>query len=316
MSFGYVSMNGGVLLVTNADTSIGYFDHDGGSIGISDGLFATRNLFIASGAYESGAVTISGGTVQVISNLVVGSGHNSGDRIVLSGGQLIVTNGTVSVNDWPAVPQPAPFHNMIYPALIVVSNGQFAAKTIELGRLPYGDGGILTISGGSVTVSDGITLGICTNESYGIGYIVLNGGQLTVTNASGTGFIDIQNGHLILSNGVLQVDKLVMTNSCGQFIHAGGTLIVGSVVLDPNAFQIVSGTPQGNDLNITWMMGPGATNALQVTRGDANGGYCTNGFTDIFVVTNNISPGVLTNFVDVGAATNRPSRYYRARLGL
>jgi hypothetical protein len=65
---------------------------------------------------------------------------------------------------------------------------------------------------------------------------------------------------------------------------------------------------------ITWMMGPGATNTLQATAGDGSGGYSTNGFTDIFLVTNNTSVGTVTNYLDIGAATNTPARYYRARL--
>ncbi len=40
----------------------------------------------------------------------------------------------------------------------------------------------------------------------------------------------------------------------------------------------------------------------------------TNNFTDIFIVTNNTIAGSLTNYLDIGAATNHPSRYYRARL--
>jgi hypothetical protein len=67
---------------------------------------------------------------------------------------------------------------------------------------------------------------------------------------------------------------------------------------------------------ITWMMGPGATNALQVTSGDANGNYDATSFTDVFVVTNNPTLGTVTNYLDLGAATNGPTRYYRARLGL
>jgi len=31
-------------------------------------------------------------------------------------------------------------------------------------------------------------------------------------------------------------------------------------------------------------------------------------------VTNNTTAGTLTNYLDIGAATNFPSRYYRARL--
>ena len=62
------------------------------------------------------------------------------------------------------------------------------------------------------------------------------------------------------------------------------------------------------------MMGPGITNALQVATGGANGSYSTNGFTDIFVVTNNTTVGAVTNYLDIGAATNTPARYYRVRL--
>jgi hypothetical protein len=102
--------------------------------------------------------------------------------------------------------------------------------------------------------------------------------------------------------------------SCGHFIHTGGTLIIGSVIVDPNAFRIVSVAPQGKDLLVTWLMAPGATNALQATSGGTHGSYTTNGFTDIFIVTNNTTTGALTNYLDVGGATNKPSRYYRARL--
>ena len=105
-----------------------------------------------------------------------------------------------------------------------------------------------------------------------------------------------------------------MTNSCSSFVHTGGTLIAGSVVLDPNAFAITSIAREGDDLRITWLMGPGQTNALQVSSGGKHGTYTGKGFADIFVVTNNTTAGTLTNYLDIGAATNKPSRYYRARL--
>ena len=156
---------------------------------------------------------------------------------------------------------------------------------------------------------------------------------MITTNATGTGFIDVRNGELAISGGTLQVDKLVMTNTCSDFSHTGGTLIVGSVVLDPNFFRITSVTREGNDLRVTWMMGPGQVNALQASDGGTDtvtivkgkkhhklkteetyGNYSTNGFTDIFIVTINTPAGTLTYYLDVGAATNFPSRYYRARL--
>ncbi len=79
-----------------------------------------------------------------------------------------------------------------------------------------------------------------------------------------------------------------------------------------SALRITSITKQGADILITWTMGAGKTNALQVTAGDPFGGYATNGFVDIFSVTNTV--GTITNYLDVGGATNVPTRYYRVRL--
>jgi hypothetical protein len=126
--------------------------------------------------------------------------------------------------------------------------------------------------------------------------------------------LEVRHGVLIMNGGVLRADTLVMTNSCASLVHTGGTLIVGSVVLDPNTFRILSVARQGNDMLITWMMGPGATNMLQVTAGNGSGGYSTNGFADIFIVTNNTAIGTVTNYLDIGAAASAPARYYRARL--
>jgi hypothetical protein len=78
-----------------------------------------------------------------------------------------------------------------------------------------------------------------------------------------------------------------------------------------SAFRITSIASTGNDVLVTWTMGSGKTNALQATTGDADGGY-SNNFNDLFVVTNTV--GTTTNYLDAGAATNFPSRYYRIRL--
>jgi PKD repeat protein len=79
-----------------------------------------------------------------------------------------------------------------------------------------------------------------------------------------------------------------------------------------SALRITSVTPTLNDVVITWTYGPGKTNALQETAGAGDGSYQTNNFADVFVVTNTI--GMVTNYLDAGAATNFPGRYYRIRL--
>jgi hypothetical protein len=296
--FGDVSLNGGLFVVTNDVTIIGA-DNDHGILTISDGIFLGQTVLVGTGFASEGILSIQGGISVLSSNLQIGD--DLSDAIVsITGGQLFVTNGVISVSDYDDGAQ------------IEIFGGQLAAKTIVLGGLA---GGTLVVDGGSVTVSTGITMGDC-NDSFVVGYASVDGGQLTVTNAAGTGFIDVQNGQLILGNGVLRVNKLVMTNSCSSLIHTGGTLIVGSVILDPNAFRITTVAREGNNLRVTWLMGPGQINALQATTGGTGGSYTTNGFTDIFIVTNNTTPGTLTNYLDVGAATNFPSRYYRARLAL
>ena len=287
-SVGGVSLNGGLLVVTNDIITMGGDFTGGGNFTVSDGIFLGQTMFLSLGR-----LSIQSGTSILSSNLDVGFGGS----VYIGGGQLFVTN--------------APMTLFSGNSQCIVTGGLLAANNIVLSSDNYG-GGTLSVNGGSVTASTGITVGNCASNV--LGHLFVDGGQAIVTNAAHTAFIDVRNGQLVLSNGVLQVDKLVMTNSCSSFVHTGGTLIAGSVVLDSNAFQITSVAREGNDLRVTWLMAPGSTNALQVSTGGSHGRYVTNNFKDIFIVTNNTTAGTLTNYLDIGGATNTPSRYYRARL--
>ena len=86
--------------------------------------------------------------------------------------------------------------------------------------------------------------------------------------------------------------------------------ITGGV--SPAPFRITSIVRSNNDILINWMCGIGQTNALQATAGTGNGSYATNNFATIFAITNTVATS--TNYTDVGAATNNPSRFYRVRL--
>ena len=59
------------------------------------------------------------------------------------------------------------------------------------------------------------------------------------------------------------------------------------------------------------------TNVLEFTTGTANGSYSSNNFTstgqtNILNAANGL--GTVTNMVDTGGATNKPSRFYRVRV--
>ena len=90
-----------------------------------------------------------------------------------------------------------------------------------------------------------------------------------------------------------------------------GALALAAVSDSSSAFRITSIIRTNNDIRVTWMTGLGKTNALERTAVVA-GSFATNNFAPIFTVTNTV--GTTTNSLDVGAATNVPSLYYRVRL--
>jgi glucosylceramidase len=101
----------------------------------------------------------------------------------------------------------------------------------------------------------------------------------------------------------------------GKGISNTNQFLLGLNPTNPaSVFQILTVTPQGNDMVITWATAGVRTNAVQASSGDANGGYKTN-FADIsgpMVITP--TGDTTTNYTDSGGATNGPARYYRIRL--
>jgi hypothetical protein len=103
------------------------------------------------------------------------------------------------------------------------------------------------------------------------------------------------------------------TDSDGDGFSNLQEFLAGTDPTNPSsAFLITSVVSFGSDVLINWMTGIGKTNALQWTAGAGDGSYNTNSFADLFIVTN--TTGTVTNYLDVGGATNFPARYYRVRL--
>ena len=80
-----------------------------------------------------------------------------------------------------------------------------------------------------------------------------------------------------------------------------------------SVFRVVLVATTGNDVVVTWQAGGGTTNVVQSTSG-AGDGYATN-FIDISpLITIPGTVDVVTNYPDLGAATNGPAEFYRIRL--
>jgi plastocyanin len=97
---------------------------------------------------------------------------------------------------------------------------------------------------------------------------------------------------------------------CGNGSAMSGKVIVVLPGATPD--RVTAVTREGDDIRTTWITGGLCkTNALQRATGAADGSF-TNNFTDIFLITNTVDN--VTNYLDVGAATNFPAVYYRVRL--
>jgi uncharacterized repeat protein (TIGR03803 family) len=139
-------------------------------------------------------------------------------------------------------------------------------------------------------------------------------GTVFQINTDGTGyqilynFVSSNTGN---PNGALILAASTLYGIAGDWLFSL-TVPPPSVPPTSSPFYITSIAPQTNDILITWTSAIGSTNALQATTGDASGGYSTNNFADIFIVTNTV--GTVTNYLDVGALANFTSRYYRVQL--
>ena len=76
-----------------------------------------------------------------------------------------------------------------------------------------------------------------------------------------------------------------------------------------SAFRITSVVRTSNDMRVTWSTVGGRTNAVQAAA--SSGGSYSNVSPDLIMFG---SGDTTTNYLDIGAGTNTPSRFYRVRL--
>src|SRR5207253_236303 len=100
--------------------------------------------------------------------------------------------------------------------------------------------GTLTLAGGNTFIYSNLVVG---NAGFSTGKVFLAGGKLNLTNESGSATITIPSGSLTLNKGALIADNLLLTNSAGQFIFNGGTLLSkGTTVSNTMPFVVGDGT--------------------------------------------------------------------------
>jgi len=295
-SSGTVWLTGGQII----NESTLYIGDSGiGQMTVSNGMLLTEGLEVGYFFGSQGTLTIAGGTNVLSSFVHVGRGGTKA-TVWMTGGLLFTTNDLTNIGDEGGVSQ------------VIVSNGTWQSQRIRVGS--SGEAICpLTLDGGTTTVSSNLQIGLFDCSATGI--VTVAGGSLYVTNAAHNATLDVESGTFTLNGGTVVADIFVKTNPCASFIQTGGTLIVGGVtnLFSALPFSITGIDKEGNNMRISWQTPGGVTNVVQVANGVV-GNYATN-FTDLSPEI--ILPGsgiVTTNYLDVGGATNIPSRYYRVRL--
>lgn len=260
------------------------------------------NVNVLSGAASlQQAVDLSSPTNPV--TLQVSSGQYPGDVAIKKTVTLLTTGGTASV----------------------LSN-------LVVGDCTGGTNGVVTFSSGTlyVTNATGTAALIVRKGSFTQTGGTLKFDKLVLTNACGATFT--RTGGTLILDPDLDVDSDGLPNGYEQS-HGFDPLDPADAGADPDGdgfsnlleyregtdpndinsspFRVTAIEREDNDVRVTWLIGLGRTNALERSAGDASGSY-SNNFVAIFTVTN--ATGVVTNYLDTGAATNVPVFYYRVRL--
>ena len=215
---GTIWLTGGSLTVTNYATHIG--DTGGGRVTVSNGTWLANEIDLGASMGAFGTLTVAGG--QILATSGVG-------RIMVGGTELDVFSDFVGSGR----------------GRMFVGGGSVVTRVLDIGDEDSLRSDVEIGGSGVLTVLSTMTVGDCI--SNGLGTVVMTGGTLYVTNATHDAVLEVRNGFFLLDGGTLVVDKLVITNTCyGVFDRSGGSLSIGTLVIDPN------GDADGDGLPNSW----------------------------------------------------------------
>jgi autotransporter-associated beta strand protein len=281
-----------------------------GGTTISNGTLLVNNT--SGTGTGTGAVTVAvgatlGGTGMIRGPVTIGGGATlspgSGSAGVLTiSNNLVVNNAAVLQYDLGASSD-----------LIVVSSNLTVGGTLKVSNAGgFGAGTYTLFTYGKMLTYNGLSMGTApAGYNYSIDTGTVGQVKLGVTLAL-TPFQQWQTNYFGCTN-CPQADP--NADPLGKGMSNTNQFLAGiNPTNSASALRIISLVEQGNDVVISWTTAGVRTNDVQATTGDANGGY-SNNFSDLSGPV--IIPGVgdaTTNYLDAGAATNSPSRYYRIRL--
>ncbi len=178
---------------------------------------ASGNLMVGTvtAIFDSGTVTVQGGTIDVVSALTAGTVTVSGGTIdALTAGTVTVSGGTVDVV------------SALTAGTVTVSGGTIDALTA----------GTVTVSGGTVDVVSALTAGTVTVSGGTIdaltaGTVTVSGGTVDVVSALTAGTVTV-------SGGTIQTEPLFVTDNVSVSVSNAAT--VDALIKDTSTQKVFS----------------------------------------------------------------------------
>jgi hypothetical protein len=303
------------------------------TVTVNDGTLSTNASFLVTIDPVDDAPTISSIGDQAVNedavagpiSFTVGDIDNPAGSLIVSGvssNQTLVPNSSVtfggSGSNRTVTVTPAADQNGTTLITVTVSDGSLSTNTSFLVTVnPVDDPPAISAIGNQVIEQDTSTTAI----PFTVGDIDNAADSLTVGGVS-SNLTLVPNENIVFggsgSNRTVTVSPAAGQNGMALITVtvSDGTLSTNTSFLvtvtpPPLSFAITSITLSGDsDVNVVWNGRPG-TNVVQVSTGDSGGQY-TGTYLDL---TSNILFGsAVTNYIDVGGATNVPARYYRIKL--
>jgi T5SS/PEP-CTERM-associated repeat protein len=203
------------LVITNGAT---FSTLGNGEVGVTAAANSNSVLVSSPGSRWILQTDLHLGTTGAVNRLVISNGGFMGVEI-----SVIGASGTSSNNE-----------------AVITGTGSLWTNIF----LFVGSGGVgqrLVVSNGATVFANGLTVGATATATNN--RVVVDGGTLRVTNGPSTGLLDIRRGTNVLNAGLVEVDRLFLTNSLGFFELNGGVLSARTISNSTaTVFRVGNGT--------------------------------------------------------------------------
>ncbi len=172
---------------------------------------------------------------------------------------LTITNSSVVSSGGAQVGVTASSSNN---TVLITGSGSVWQNSGELDLGYAGSSNSLTVANSGAVLAPNMVVGVSGGSSLNL--MTISGGSLTVTNDLGNGALDVRGGTVILNSGTVTVNQLVLTNDVNSVIQFSGGLLNSSDTLVTNnqAFVVGDGTDAAS-----FVMAPGGFGFHQFGNG-------------------------------------------------